>query len=621
VPLSDKDPQPADAPPRDVEALLEENKRLALELKKTRRALDSELVKAQRNRANFEAKKQFSEIVLAERSRLEQHMNLLLQNSRDFILFFDTDGTIAFCTDSFLKAIGLASFGLLKNKTLREVLSGLLPDEFIAQAESLIAGGANAEPDTGSADKPGDKPGACVQLQIQIGFGGEDNPRDYMVDIDLFKNANGENAGSLVTFYDMTDFMEARKDAERANAAKSDFLATVSHEIRTPMNAIIGLSNMLGDTELTERQREYLGKIQNSSTAMLSLINDILDFSKIEAGRLDLINEYFDFPALLESIRSLFELIMQQKGLRFNCRFATDLPNVVCADEKRIRQILTNLLNNAYKYTPDGSVELLVYPIGDGDNGGSGGGGGRCGGGSSGMRGSEGMRGSSGGGTVRFDVRDTGIGIRPEERSRLFNEFEQLDVVKNKHITGTGLGLAITKKLCELMAGSIDVCSVYGEGSTFSVMLDLKTGTEEDLPHAADFAFEFTAPQARILIVDDVEVNLEIAQYMLEPYKVITTLAFDGLDAIEKVEDGAFDLVLMDHMMPKMDGVEATRNIRQLPGPAGKIPIVALTANAISGNEEMFKGAGFDGFISKPIDATVLAKLLYKFLPQELIVD
>ncbi|MDR1421855.1 MAG: response regulator [Coriobacteriales bacterium] len=562
----------------ELETLREQNRQMTLEVRKAQRALNDEQLHLQRIRTSNEARRQFQEVIQAERSRLERNMNLLLVNSRDLILLFDEHDKLVFATYSLLRALSLASFGLIDGKGFREVFSGWLPEDDIVEVETYLATGERAEP--------------VLKMQVRANlYDGIDEDRDYHMDVSLMTDGDHEKQGWLVIIYDTTDLMKAKREAEQANAAKSDFLATISHEIRTPMNAIIGLAKMMHVTTLDERQTELLGKIEVSSNALLSLINDILDFSKIEAGKLELLCEYFDLGVFLHDLDSLFELMLLQKSLKLNSVFADDLPQVIYADAKRIRQIVTNIMNNAFKYTPSGWVDFSVR---------------RC-------------LTENGLACLRFDITDTGIGIKEEEIDRLFQAFEQLDVMRNKHIVGTGLGLAITRRLVEMMGGHVSVQSVYGEGSTFSIELPLIEGTIADLPAEQQSARVFTAPEARVLVVDDVEVNLEIAEFMLEPFGVQVKRAMDGLQALRSVEQEHFDLVLMDHMMPIMDGVEATRQIRLLGGSAGRVPIVALTANAISGVQQMFAEAGFDGFISKPIDPVVLANVLYEKLPRELI--
>jgi signal transduction histidine kinase/CheY-like chemotaxis protein len=552
----------------------DEVKRLALEVKKLQRELDRQNTLITRYQNNTDAKRQFSEIVLAERTRFERHMNLLLANSRDFILLFDETHALSFATDSFLKATGTKGLGLIKGRDALDIFESLLPEELCEQVRAV---GHSLFSSKGLD---------AVELSFQANFSRSGTLRDYRLSGGELINEIGELEGWLVSIYDTSDFMRAKRLAEHANQAKSDFLATVSHEIRTPMNAIIGLTRMLEASETTAQQQEYLKKMDASSNALLSLINDILDFSKIEAGKLEVLNEYFDFHELLDSLSSLFELMLHQKELGFHGHFAEDLPRVIYSDPKRIRQIVTNIVTNAYKYTPSGWIDFTVSRVAEG---------------------------------IVFSVRDTGIGIKEADIDKLFSAFEQVDVERNKHIAGTGLGLTITKRLVELLGGTVCVESTYGEGSTFTVQLPLREGTEADLPHHDNICYAFTAPEAKVLIVDDVEVNIEIAAFMLAPYEVQVERAYDGLQAVKAATEQAYDLILMDHMMPRMDGITATKLIRELTGARGKVKILAMTANAISGVEKMFIDAGFDGYVFKPMDECALSTALHKHLPAHLI--
>jgi CheY-like chemotaxis protein/anti-sigma regulatory factor (Ser/Thr protein kinase) len=351
------------------------------------------------------------------------------------------------------------------------------------------------------------------------------------------------------------------------------------------MNAIIGVARMLEVTKLTKDQRNYLKNIQDSSSVLLNLINDILDFSKIEAGKLELVCDYFDLPALLDRIKAMFTLLFDSKSLKFDCEFSRELPGVAYGDEKRLSQIISNLLSNAFKYTRSGGAVLRVFPCED---------------------------------HIVIEVEDSGIGIRKEAISKLFTVFQQLDQARNKQIQGTGLGLAITKRLCEKMNGSISVRSEYDRGSVFTVRLPLPRGTESDLPKTKEQT-AFTAPDARVLLVDDIDINLEIAAFVLSSYRIQPDMARSGREALEKAAKKEYDLVLMDHMMPEMDGVEAARAIRAMGGNNAGVPILALTANAVSGAREMFLANGFNGILPKPMDNAALAEELLKWLPEKLV--
>ncbi|GHV31266.1 hypothetical protein FACS1894167_13370 [Synergistales bacterium] len=374
-----------------------------------------------------------------------------------------------------------------------------------------------------------------------------------------------------------------------ASEAKSRFLASMSHEIRTPMNAIIGMSELMRTDNLDEVQRRYFSDIRKMSHSLLQIINDILDFSKIEAGKMDILPTNYDIFALYDNVCSLTRLTMAGKSLEFRRRIADDIPAALFGDPVRVRQIITNILNNAVKYTREGYVDLTLSKTEKG---------GLC--------------------YLSVCVRDTGVGIRKEDFSRLFGAFEQADKEKNIGIIGTGLGLSITKQLVDMMGGEIALESEYGEGSTFTILLPLVPGDPAQVAQPDNMKRAAMFADAKVLVVDDNSVNLSVALGFLLRHGIKADTAESGADAIEKARKYQYDLVFMDHMMPGMDGVEATALIRSLPGESyEKLPIIALSANAVSGARELFIEAGMNDFISKPIEPVELNKALIKWLPRE----
>ncbi|MCL2217128.1 MAG: ATP-binding protein [Defluviitaleaceae bacterium] len=508
---------------------------------------------------------------------------------------------------------------------------------------------------------------------------------------------------------------QSMADAEAASKAKSDFLSKMSHEIRTPMNAIMGMAQLILREDISGAVREQAVTIKQSGDHLLSIINDILDLSKVESGKMELANDNYLFHSTIHDVISIIKMRMQNPNVKFAAYMQHDIPNEMFGDEVRVRQVLLNVLTNAVKYTKKGHFSLEIL-------------------------------GESAGDTIMLTmkIKDTGIGLKPEDLEKLFGEFTQFDLEKNRNIEGTGLGLAITHSLIKLMGGEVDVTSVYGEGSEFTIRLPQRLGEKKEIsdygawpPHfeservllygstqiymeyaartLADLQTEFhiitddgdlytrlienkwayifaeedfaataqhivttrglrakvvvmsdsyetkgnlpvlimpaylisianvlsgrdamysldnqqqeyfTAPDAKVLLVDDIETNLKVGQGLLKPYGMTIKTCLSGKEAVEAVVAGEYDLVLMDHMMPEMDGVEAVKIIRNLAAGMGarvgekyaKVPIIALTANAIVGAKEMFLQNGFNDFLSKPIEVSKLNGVLSKWIPKE----
>ena len=396
---------------------------------------------------------------------------------------------------------------------------------------------------------------------------------------------------------------EQRRAAEAANLAKSAFLSTMSHEIRTPMNAILGITEIqLMNPDLSEEARESYEKIYTSGDLLLSIINDILDLSKIEAGKLELQNAKYEIASLLSDTSQLNMMRIGSKPIEFELHVDENLPSYLIGDELRIKQVLNNILSNAFKYTESGAVKMTVTSQ---------------------------PSTSAGEELLSLSVSDTGQGMSEQQVKKLFDKYSRFNTEANRTTEGTGLGMNITKNLVSLMRGKIVVNSKPGEGSEFIVTLPQQTcGIERLGKESAENLQQFRTrsraqmrrvqitrdpmPYGKILIVDDVETNIYVAKGLMTAYHLNIDSVNSGISAIERVKNGKeYDIIFMDHMMPQMDGIEATKHIRDS---GYKLPIVALTANAVSGQEKVFLEAGFDGFISKPIDVRQLNKVLNTFV-------
>ena len=441
------------------------------------------------------------------------------------------------------------------------------------------------------------------------------------------------------------DAEESRKEAERANQVKGDFLANMSHEIRTPLNSILGFDELiLRETDGDIMQ--YASNIKLSGQTLLSLINDILDFSKIESGKMEIIPVEYELKNVITDLVLMITPRAEEKELKIRCDIDENLPVMLCGDDVRIRQVITNLLTNAVKYTESGevvlSVKLCEKPSAFGginiepdemhagsedgcvnnksENDGAG------------VPDSENVEKTTGRkkvARIRFSVKDTGIGIRPEDRQALFNAFQRVDEKKNRNIEGTGLGLAITVRLLELMDSSLNLESEYGKGSDFYFVLDQPvvdekpigafSVSEEGAGRTVEITREsFNAPDARILVVDDMMLNLVLFKKLLKNSGMTIDLAESGDAAIEKMKECDYDIIFLDHLMPGMDGIETLKKAVSEGGlDKDNTPVVALTANAISGAREMYISEGFTDYLTKPIEIKQLMAMLMKYIPAD----
>lgn len=390
---------------------------------------------------------------------------------------------------------------------------------------------------------------------------------------------------------------DVSREALLKTKAKSEFLANMSHEIRTPINAIMGMNEMILRESNEESIKEYASDIKGASENLLEIVNDILDFSKIESGMLEIMHDEYKLGELINDVVTMINVRAENKGLRLKILINPELPSVLLGDDKRIREVLINILNNAVKYTENGEIRLKL----DGD------------------KDKETIN-------LTFSITDTGQGIREEDLDKIFSGFERVDNKKNKNIEGTGLGLSITKNLVELMGGEISVSSVYGEGSTFTVKLPQMVINDERIGDYRKYrqvsSDETSAVEniekvqgASVLVVDDMPLNLKVIAKLLERNRMKVVCVESGQEALDEMVKEHFDIILLDHRMPNMDGVETLERAHYLDGnKCQDTPIIALTANAIVGAKEYYIENGFTDYISKPVEPRVLDEILVKYI-------
>ncbi len=411
---------------------------------------------------------------------------------------------------------------------------------------------------------------------------------------------NNELGGYVALFSDVTDSVnqiekmrELKEQADHANKAKSLFLANMSHEVRTPINAILGMNEVILRDYPEPKLQEYSLSIREATRTLMSLVNDILDFSKIEADKIEIRPAQYRTHDMLHDLTDLFEGKAAEKQLEFITEFGSDIPSVLYGDETRIRQIAINILSNAIKYTNKGFVRfrVLIQQLSKDQM------------------------------NLVISVEDSGIGIREEDMKKLFQSFERLDEERNRTIEGVGLGLNITKRLLRMMNGDLKVYSVYGSGSVFTAIIPQKAVAVTEHLESRKNDSAFTAPKARILLVDDSKTNLMVEQALLQRIHAQITAVLSGEECLMEIQKEHYDLIFLDHRMPNMDGLKTLQRMKHMKSLCEETPVIMLTANAVNDARNDYLKLGFDEFLSKPVDSKMMEDMVRRFLPEELIVE
>ena len=517
-----------------------------------------------------------------ERARLQKYIDLLLSTTPDIVMVFDKEGKAVLASEAYITRSGSPSVGEIRGKTFKELFTGISAQEFVDNMDVLIHDTMkNAE---------------TMKTEQSIDFSGKENLRDYDIHAAPMLTDCGTMMGTMLSFHDTTEIKQAQREAElarelaeRSTRAKSEFLARMSHEIRTPMNAIIGMTAIGGMADCIEKKDDAFHKIDDASKHLLGVINDILDMSKIEANKFELSCSAFYFHRMLDQVTSIISTRVAAMDQSFVADIDKDIPVIIFSDEQHLAQVITNLLSNAVKFTPvNGKITLIAKKTGSVED--------SC--------------------SIRFTVKDSGIGMTEEQQSHLFAPFEQADGSISRRFGGTGLGLSISKRIIELMGGRIWVESEPGKGSSFHVDITVKASDE---PGVADEArtdmrtVKGIFKGKRVLIAEDVEINRSIISSILEDTGIEIDFACNGSEAVSRYRSarGIYDLILMDIHMPEMDGYEATGRIR---ASDQKVPIIAMTANVFREDIERCLKAGMNGHLGKPVDIGEVISTLRTYL-------
>jgi PAS domain S-box-containing protein len=516
-------------------------------------------------------------------ARQDSYMNMVFENSPDIIMLLDKDIKLIYCARIFLEKAGIDSFEEIRKKSYRDVFERYMKDEHL---DVIIMFFHTAKEE-----------GNPITFEKVLDFG-SGNPRHYEIHFTPMFNDNRIFQGAFILFHDMTEIMEAKERTEQASRAKSNFLANMSHEIRTPLNAIIGMTNIAKASGDLKRKDYCLEKVESASAHLLGIINDILDMSKIEEDKFELSCTEFEFSAMIERVIGIFEFRLGERKQELVIDSDPSVPARIITDEQRLAQVITNLIGNAIKFTPEGGkITLSIRRIPQ-----------------SGPKDDESC-------TLEIAVTDTGIGIPKEQQGKLFASFVQVDSSIARKFGGTGLGLAISKKIVELMNGEIRIESEEAKGSSFIVTIRVKipeasivSALETPLP-ASDTPPDYSGK--RILLAEDVEINREIVLTILEPLGLKVIEAEDGQKAYDlfRANPDGFDLIFMDIHMPGIDGYESARLIRSFDHSRAKtVPIIAMTANVFKEDVERCLAAGMNSHIGKPLDFDAVMATLKKHL-------
>ncbi len=535
--------------------------------------------------ASTTALNQYKASTFIQRER-ERYLALLLANSPSIILILNHTRRVEFCTEYFVAKAGYANAEEVLGHTLTEVIARFLDadihEALLEHARTVI-----------STNTP-------VTFDVEFRFDGSGQVEDFAGLLVPMKDQQQQSGGVMLMFQDVTALKRSREEALEASKAKSAFLSNMSHEIRTPMNAIIGMTS-IGKREADVQRKNYaFEKIEIASTHLLGVINDILDISKIESGKMELSPVAFSFPQMLDRVLSVISLKMQEKRQTFSVATDPGIPEVLFGDDQRLAQVITNILANATKFTPEeGSIEFAAKLLSLRDDA----------------------------SVIQVSVNDSGIGMSRQEQSKLFNIFQQAQAGTARQYGGSGLGLAISKRILELMGGEIWVESEKGKGScfTFTVPLGIPDvpASTADAGQAAEERLNGTEEQLGdfsgkvILLADDVDINLEIVMALLEPTYLTIDTARNGREAVDAfvAHPGRYGLILMDVQMPDVDGLQATQMIRALDLPrAATIPIIAMTANVFKEDIEKCIDAGMNEHLGKPIVMQDVMKILSRYL-------